>query len=267
MKYLSAVRGPPRWRGGDVLEVVAGVGEVEALVGEGEVRDDRVGEGDGQRGPVQEGRVDDLAAGKCARGADLDAVHGTPAPAFDDPQPGAAAVRDLRCDDTERGGLPGELSDKAEGRPYLLGPDGEACHDVPAGLLRGAESAAEIGEGVRDAGVEGEPGGAGDDAEGADAGGVLGGEHGCALEAVHDDSIGGGEPGDLVEALPDLADFGGRGEPLDGGVPGPDGAAEQAVAGDLGVKAQELFTQGECPGLGEPEADVVAQRADVGDVV
>ncbi len=44
------------WRRRDVcsLEVVAGVGEVEAFVGEGEVGDDRVGEGDGQGGPVEE---------------------------------------------------------------------------------------------------------------------------------------------------------------------------------------------------------------------
>jgi hypothetical protein len=50
----------------------------------------------------------------------------------------------------------------AERRPDLLDPDGESRHVVPAGLLHALESAAEIGEGVRDAGVEGESGGAGD---------------------------------------------------------------------------------------------------------
>ena len=48
---------------------------------------------------------------------------------------------------------------------------------------------------------------------------------------------------------------------------GPDRAAEQAVAGDLGVEAQQLFAERQGAGLGEAEADVVAQRADVGDVV
>jgi hypothetical protein len=36
------------------LQVVAGVGEVEAFVGKGEVGNDRAGEGDGQGGPVEE---------------------------------------------------------------------------------------------------------------------------------------------------------------------------------------------------------------------
>ncbi len=39
------------------------------------------------------------------------------------------------------------------------------------------------------------------------------------------------------------------------------------MAGDLGVEAQQLFAKRQCPCLGEPEADVVAQRADVGHVV
>ena len=65
----------------------------------------------------------------------------------------------------------------------------------------------------------------------------------------------------------DLGELGGGGEPPDGRVAGPDGAAEQAVAGDLGVEAQQLLAEGQGACLGEAEADVVAQRADVGDVV
>ena len=42
------------WSKSTSSEVVAGVGEIEALVGEGEVGDDRVGEGDGEGGPVEE---------------------------------------------------------------------------------------------------------------------------------------------------------------------------------------------------------------------
>src|SRR5271156_461723 len=43
-------------------QVVAGVGQVEAFVGQWEVGDDGVGHGDGQGGPVEPGRVDDPLA-------------------------------------------------------------------------------------------------------------------------------------------------------------------------------------------------------------
>ena len=66
-------------------QVVAGVGEVEALVGQREVGDDRVGEGDGQGRPVEEGRVDDLEPGERAVGVEFDAVGDGAAPAFDEP--------------------------------------------------------------------------------------------------------------------------------------------------------------------------------------
>src|SRR5260370_5372249 len=111
-------------------EVVAGVGEVEALVGEGEVRDDRAGEGDRQRGPVEEGGVDDLAAGQRAGGIDFDTVDGAAPPAFGDSQPGAAALRDLFRGGAERADLPGELGDEAKGGPHLVDPDGESRQDV-----------------------------------------------------------------------------------------------------------------------------------------
>lgn len=45
-------------------EIVAGVGEVEALIGEREVGNDRVGEGDGEGGPVEKRRIDHLHAAK-----------------------------------------------------------------------------------------------------------------------------------------------------------------------------------------------------------
>src|SRR5262249_1503479 len=158
----------------------------------------------------------------------------------------------------ERAGLPGELTDEGQGCTCLLDPDVESCQDVPAGLPGGVESAAEAGEGVRDPRVQGEPGGAGDHAERADPVPVRAGEQGCGLETVHADGIGGGERGDVVEALPDLGELGAGGEPPDCGVAGADRAAEQAVAGDLGVEAQQLLAEGECACLGEAVADVVA---------
>ena len=39
------------------------------------------------------------------------------------------------------------------------------------------------------------------------------------------------------------------------------------MAGDLGVEAQQPFADAQRVGVGDAEADVVAQRADVGDVV
>ena len=155
------------------LQVVARVGEVEALVGEREVRDDGVGEGDGQRGPVQERRVDDLAAresrrtgrprrgGRCCpasprRSRARSRRGGGPG--------GAATLSAVAC--------PARSVDQAERGTDLLGSDGKAGMDVPAVLACGAEPLAEVGEGMRDAGVECEPGGAGDDAERADAGRV-----------------------------------------------------------------------------------------------
>jgi len=41
-------------------QVVSSVGKVEALVGQGKVRDDRVCQGDGQRWPGEKRRIDDL---------------------------------------------------------------------------------------------------------------------------------------------------------------------------------------------------------------
>jgi hypothetical protein len=85
-------------------------------------------------------------------------------------------VRHRRGCGAECAGLPGELADEGEGGACLLDPDGESRQDISAWLPGGAESAAEAGEGVRGAGVEGEPGGAGDDAEGAEVGRVRAGE-------------------------------------------------------------------------------------------
>src|SRR5665647_1380142 len=77
---------------GSSLQVVAGVGEVEALVRHGEVRDDRAGQHHRQRGPRHERRVHDLEPRDPAVRGDLDPVRDGPAPPFDEPD-----TRDLTC--------------------------------------------------------------------------------------------------------------------------------------------------------------------------
>ena len=77
----------------DPSEVVAGVGEVETLVGQREVGDDRVRQGDGQGGPVEERRVDDPDPGQQPGGVQFDPVHDGAAPALDDPDPGGGMDR------------------------------------------------------------------------------------------------------------------------------------------------------------------------------
>src|SRR3954465_6947701 len=70
------------------LQVVSGVGEVEALVDQREVRDDRVGQSDGQRRPGEDTRVDDLHPGQPMVRTDLAPVHDRAAPALDHPDTG-----------------------------------------------------------------------------------------------------------------------------------------------------------------------------------
>ena len=65
----------------------------------------------------------------------------------------------------------------------------------------------------------------------------------------------------------DLGQIGLVGQAADPGASGDDAAPQQSVTGDRAVEPQELLSKGERPGLGEPEPDVVAEGADVGDVV
>ena len=71
----------------------------------------------------------------------------------------------------------------------------------------------------------------------------------------------------VVEALTDLFDLVGSRQAPNVRSSGGDAAAQQPVAGDLGVESEELFAQGEGMRVGQAEADVVAQRPDVGHVV
>lgn len=65
-------------------QVVPGIRQVEALVGQGEVGNDGVGKGDRQRRPIVERRVDDLDPPEEAFSIDLGAVDDGPPPPFDD---------------------------------------------------------------------------------------------------------------------------------------------------------------------------------------
>src|SRR5439155_13169808 len=69
---------------GGKLQIVPGVRLVERLVAEGEVRDDVVGEGAGERGPVEERRIDDLDPVQAAPVFGHDCVHDAAPPGFDD---------------------------------------------------------------------------------------------------------------------------------------------------------------------------------------
>src|SRR5207244_7384860 len=60
---------------------------------------------------------------------------------------------------------------------------------------------------------------------------------------------------------------GGFGDGVQGGAAGVDAAAEQAVAGDLGVEPEQLLADALGVRVQDAVADVVAEGADVGDVV
>src|SRR5262249_23544373 len=77
-------------------EIVPGVGEVEGLVAEGKVRNDVLQHGVLERGPVAEGRIDDLHAAQGRRSAGHHPVPGRATP---------------RLDETERVGARGERRD------------------------------------------------------------------------------------------------------------------------------------------------------------
>jgi hypothetical protein len=116
-------------------------------------------------------------------------------------------------------------------------------------------------------GVGGQAAGAGDVAEGAEVAGGLGGQDRGRGEAVGDGGVAEGE-------VDDLGDVGGDGPQPgrvrhggEGGAAEVDAAAEQAVSGGLGVEPEQLLADALGVGVQDAVADVVAQRADVGDVV
>ena len=177
--------------GTTLLEVVARVGEVEALVGEREVGNDGVGERDRQRGPVEERRVDDLAPRDRAGAVDLDPV--------DDAC--LASPRRCRVPEPPRCGCgdaltleptpaDASLASWRERGADLVDAHGEPRHHVAPGFGRTGELDRRVRtkDGPTRASI-GEPDARAHHAERADGGGVLSGEHGGPLEAVHDDGV------------------------------------------------------------------------------
>ena len=90
---------------------------------------------------------------------------------------------------------------------------------------------------------------------------------GGAGEPVVDHAVAQGEFGDLGEVGGDRRSSSGSGSVMQRDAARADGAAQQPVPGDAVVDAQQLFADALGVGVGQGEADVVAQGADVGDVV
>src|SRR5450759_1522335 len=88
--------GVPRWsfsiRPPNELQVISGIREVEALVDEGKVGDDRVGQGDRESGPREEGRVYDLDSLQRPIAVDLDSVNDGDPTSLDDARPVAGTL-------------------------------------------------------------------------------------------------------------------------------------------------------------------------------
>jgi hypothetical protein len=149
----------------------------------------------------------------------------------------------------------------------FLGPDEESGQHIAIGTcVFGAGE--RVGQaGVVVAGVDGVAAGAGDVAEGAQIDGLVLGEHGGAGESVCDDGVVQCQSDDFGDVGADVGQLVRVGEGLDGRAAGVDGAAEQPVSGDVVVDAQELFADALGVGVEDTVADVVAQGADVGDVV
>src|SRR5947208_11390500 len=151
----GAVTWSPWGAGGS--EVVAGVGEVEAFVGERKVGDDRVGEGDRQRGPVEEAGIDDLGPGQGPVRAEFDAMHDGAPPAFGDADGGPdreGPQWNLRVQMVTQ--IAYEVGDQAEGGLDLLGADNEPGQYGAVGPAVHSARDAKCGRGVVAAGVEGQ---------------------------------------------------------------------------------------------------------------
>ncbi len=88
-----------------------------------------------------------------------------------------------------------------------------------------------------------------------------------AAEAVHHQCTRGGQADELLETLAYLGQLDWCGQRTDAGTTQDHAAAEKTMPGRVAIEPQELFAEVEGPGLGQAEANVVAQRADVGHVV
>ncbi len=88
-----------------------------------------------------------------------------------------------------------------------------------------------------------------------------------AVEAVNHECARGRQADQQLEALAYLGQLARCGQRADARAAEDHAAAQEAMPGGVAVEPQEVLAQVEGPGLGEAEADVVAQCADVGHVV
>src|SRR6266702_3363705 len=182
-------------------------------------------------------------------GTDFDAVHDGAAPAFDDADAGRYRIRwrravvgepavdGARCDGANQGVQYGEGGVDFGGA--LLEP-GE---DVAAGVGRDGQQVTQVQTLV-----------------GEDAGGVV-------TAGVDDHAVAQGEVDDLTDVRTDGGQLVGVGHLVQGGAGGQDPAAEQPVSGGVLVQPQQGFLDAQCVRVDDGVADVVAQGADVADVV
>src|SRR5439155_370961 len=161
-----------------------------------------------------------------------------------------------------------------EGGVDLSGALLEPGQDVAAGVDRDGEQVTQVhavvGEGaggVVPASVDVQTAGPGDVAEGTEIAGLRGGEHGGAGEAFGHQAVAQGEVDDLADVRTDGGQSLGRRDIPQGGAAGQDPAAKQPVPGDFLVQAQQGFLDAQRVGVEDAVADVVAQGADVTDVV
>ena len=163
--------------------------------------------------------------------------------------------------------MPGDVLDQRQRDTNFGHSDGKASVHIPGYFAHDMEPLAKFGERMRHTSIECYPGGPGNDAQRPGTNGIVAGEHRSPMEAVHHDGVGGREVYQLLEALGDPRELRQGWETLQRDAAGQDRLAQQAVPGHLGVQPEQLLAERQGSRLGEPETDVVAQRADIGDVV
>src|SRR5665647_2437916 len=180
-------------------EIVAGVRQVEALVGEREVGHDRVRQRDRYRGPVEPGWVHDLGSRQASARVDLHAMDDGAAPPLNDSDPtshgswvGISAWGNLgplgcRSSEGKLVGSADEMGREAGGRRVLLEADGEAGEDISMDARDGADG--QLDGGVIQSCVGGKATGASDVAQASQVPGLVAGQDRGAGEAIPDDRV------------------------------------------------------------------------------
>src|SRR6185312_12268913 len=123
------------------------------------------------------------------------------------------------------------------------------------------------GAGMLRAGVGAHTAGPGNVSQAAHGTGVVTVQHRGAGEPVIDPGVAQCQLGDFGEVSSDRLQLLGGGQPVQRYAAGVDSAAQQPMPGHRRVDAQQLFADALGVGVGDAEADVVGQRAQIGGVV